>query len=1467
MIGSNMDDEADAGQGNPGGDRELARCLSAWGVAVNSATMKVRLIEPKISNIGSVMSIDRYVAQLRESMVRHDSEWDKVVGLCLSKGLAYETYQERAAEIIADIDAALGSLEDRRSAIVASSSGAGANDLAKTQPAPGSNVKMPVVTLPTFNGERAQWERFWSLFNDMVGKREDIPFSYKLSYLHSSLLGEAKHLIDGFPSTEEGYNNAIKFLCETFDNQKLYAYQVQNALLYIKSPRHCYEDLREFRATYQQQLRKLDIGSQHKDFLELVKAILTSKVTDETIKEVTTEVGIEYDYVSFDKALKRIISQFEFRRFRGRTPLEMKNKRPDRVAVNSTMTNTTFCAFCTERHDSDQCATFRTPEERYNQLRNNRRCLKCGKGGHYARECRARNCIRCQGGHWHLICNTRFDTNRNYSNRAVDTQTRSGPPGRPSGAGGSTAATSGARPYNGPNQFQARARNSRGPRTDTNVQQINVKNVTVSESVALPTGLVDVKGLCPSDKVCLTARAFFDSGSQRSFIHPDLVAELGLPFGPSLPVSVVTFGGHTSTVQCPTVTLQLRVGSSQYCRIAFIITDKVGLKVKVPGLEAVARCLERDGYRLDDTYLTDQIENVKILIGADNFNKFIIGTCKYQAVSLFKTVNGHIISGKITNQSPSEICTSLLVVSQINIKDMEIDSSQVRTAAPPDLSVLWRLESIGIRVKEELLNHNEQDVLLEFCENIQYNQGLYTVALPWKRDPEILPTNYHIARGQLASLYSKFVKDGSLHDQFKTILMDYHRRDFIETVDHDPSKGHFLPYHGVIKESATTPVRIVFNASAKSGDKAVSLNDCLETGPNLTEKLVTSLVRFRMEKFALMADISKAFLRIQVRMEDRKFLKFLWIEDLEQPHVITTYQFKRVLFGSTSSPFLLQGTLWEHFERHGGAYRDMLQSAFYVDNFITTTDTEEELFRTKSVTENILHLAGMPLSQWNSNCAPFNASLQEEDRDIVANVLGMGWNTESDIIFIKRPRLGKFSTVTKRGTLAMVSSIFDPLGLLSPLIMRGKFILRNMWVENCGWDEVLSTDYCNAVNGLVEDFALVEQFKFNRNCVNQSAELLVYCDASVQAYGAVAYAVEKGLGSNLVMSKGKLAPLKSRTIVELELLAVTIGCRLASYIMTLTNKFSNCIIYSDNSCCLAWIESCHSKSVFVKNRVAEINRLKEAFGLSFKHVRTERNPADLISRGASVQELLSSCWLGNVPVMTESVVESVQHAMVCDCYNVVEEVNVCTTVDVSQSIICIDNFSNLNKLILVITRVFQFISKASRGRYGKGNPVHYLIRVAQQEGYPVVYSMLTTSGKGTLEAQNLIRSLRLYPDSELILRSAGRLQHARTYSRADPVLLPKGHHLTELFARRAHERTFHGGLPATLSHLRRTYWVPQGRQLCKRIVARCVKCRRTSGATFDYPSAPPLPAARVNWTRPFSHAAIDLTGLVRVVDH
>ena len=92
-----------------------------------------------------------------------------------------------------------------------------------------------------------------------------------------------------------------------------------------------------------------------------------------------------------------------------------------------------------------------------------------------------------------------------------------------------------------------------------------------------------------------------------------------------------------------------------------------------------------------------------------------------------------------------------------------------------------------------------------------------------------------------------------------------------------------------------------------------SLNDCLHAGPSLTSEIPDVLMRFRYHPVALVADIEKAFLMVQVANADRDVLRFLWIDDpsSEDPNIVLK-RFNRVVFGVTSSPFLLNGTVRNH---------------------------------------------------------------------------------------------------------------------------------------------------------------------------------------------------------------------------------------------------------------------------------------------------------------------------------------------------------------------------------------------------------------------------------------------------------------------------------------------------------------------------------------------------------------------------
>ena len=105
----------------------------------------------------------------------------------------------------------------------------------------------------------------------------------------------------------------------------------------------------------------------------------------------------------------------------------------------------------------------------------------------------------------------------------------------------------------------------------------------------------------------------------------------------------------------------------------------------------------------------------------------------------------------------------------------------------------------------------------------------------------------------------------------------------------------------------------------------------------------------------------------------------------------------------------------------------------------------------------------------------------------------------------------------------------------------------------------------------------------------------------------------------------------------------------------------------------------------------------------------------------------------------------------------------------------------------------------------------------------------------------------LFKDQNRLWRCGGRLENAGVPQTAKhPIFLLKNHHLTELIVSECHSRVMHSGVAATLTELRSKYWVVKGRQLVKRILHKCVTCRRFHGKPYCPPPPPPLPSFRVN---------------------
>ncbi|XP_068210587.1 uncharacterized protein [Palaemon carinicauda] len=189
-------------------------------------------------------------------------------------------------------------------------------------------------------------------------------------------------------------------------------------------------------------------------------------------------------------------------------------------------------------------------------------------------------------------------------------------------------------------------------------------------------------------------------------------------------------------------------------------------------------------------------------------------------------------------------------------------------------------------MSNEPFSHFEAQAIDLFKHTTWYTNRRYTVQLFFKSDsqPEI---NFGRAFAQLMSL--KKSKDPQLFTKYQAILDEYIKEGFIKPVELDPhSDGqmHYLPHHPVLKNSTSTPMRIVLNASAKSGPNSRSLNESLYTAPNLASKIQSMILRFREKPFGLTADISKAFLLIEIAQEHCDYCRFLFFKDSSMTEVV-----------------------------------------------------------------------------------------------------------------------------------------------------------------------------------------------------------------------------------------------------------------------------------------------------------------------------------------------------------------------------------------------------------------------------------------------------------------------------------------------------------------------------------------------------------------------------------------------------
>ena len=151
----------------------------------------------------------------------------------------------------------------------------------------------------------------------------------------------------------------------------------------------------------------------------------------------------------------------------------------------------------------------------------------------------------------------------------------------------------------------------------------------------------------------------------------------------------------------------------------------------------------------------------------------------------------------------------------------------------------------------------------------------------------------------------------------------------------DILRNFYLPHHCVTKEDgSTTKLRVVIDASAKT-TTGYSLKDCLLVGPKCQDDLFNILIRFRMFKIAMLADVAKMYRQVELSPEDRDLHRILWRKNPTDP--ILTYRMTRVAYGIASSSFHAVRSLLDcaKFPNTPEIVEEAIERDFYVDDILT----------------------------------------------------------------------------------------------------------------------------------------------------------------------------------------------------------------------------------------------------------------------------------------------------------------------------------------------------------------------------------------------------------------------------------------------------------------------------------------------------------------------------------------------------
>lgn len=1349
-------------------------------------------------------------------------------------------------------------------------------------------VRLPKLTVPTYSGIYTDWPSFYDSFKRLIHENQSISAIEKFIYLKEALPTDFHRDIRDLPISEANYNETWKELVDRNNSTRVLFTHFMNLLssqpTISKESANAMRTLVHTSRACVNALKNLGVDIDACD--EVVVHFLIAKLPKQTHQLWEQELGKSSEIPKFKKFVDfldvryRTLEAIEFNESHkpatSSSSSVNSNNRPRRSDVVSHKVHhveqegkALKCTLCDNNHVLRRCQKFieLNAYDRKKHANKGRHCINCLSTNHRLATCPStKNCQVCGKRHHTLL---HFPESSNANQVSDDSSNTS---------------------------YASNSNATQTHHVQGSIVPVLAKSLKFTNQyhVLLPTAMVNV---VIADGRLHLLRALIDQGSTGTLVSERAAQALHLKRLPILSAIKMADGQRTSSHGVVSFKIQ-SCTDKQYefeatAAVVKSVTDRLPSKTVEfhdwPHLR---------GIELADPHFYRSVQ-IDLLLGADIYANILKeGLLKGQPN---EPIAQHTALGWIISGVCSQIATPAGPSKSISNNHVSLESLDTL------VKKFYELES----VPSEHQISKEDKWCKEYFTNTHVRQtnGKYMVRLPLKSlfDNSLgLGKSHQMALNRFYSTERKCKSNSKLKQQYDEAINSYFALNQIEPISTTENQHvklnkygqtaylcSTLPHHAVIRDDhLTTKCRVVFDASAKTSN-GNSLNDLLCVGPPLLNDLSTVLMNWRLHEYVITSDVQKMYRCIDMHEEDSYYQKILWYDKSNQ---VKEYRLTTVTFGTASATYtavqIMHTLADDECERYPLA-SNVLKHEMYMDDVYTGSDSIESTIKIRDHTIGALQSAGFKLHKWASNAPELLASIsgeqQEVNETLVLNdhetikTLGMHWRPAADCfcykinfeIDVER------ESWTKRSVLSTIAKLFDPLGLINPVIVSAKIFMKRLWSFNLDWDEQIPCELKREWIQMLTGLSALNELQISRwlhfsAATAKRVELHVFCDGSSHAYAALAYLRVQDSSDqfhvHLITAKSKVTPKPPITIPRIELCAAVLGLKLAQWVcqhIAITKSIAQVYYWLDATIVLSWIRGNINKwPVFVANRIGMIHAATNVS--QWNHVSTHENPADHSSRGLTAQQIigLEAYWHGP-KWLNEPQDKWPKSDWTCLEVDQLEKTVHAADVSIRDSII--HNYSSLNQLLRITARLFRFFNNCRKPKRTRevgsitvlelGTALSALVKTVQLECFAAdMHKVL----KESVVSKTLI-PLTPFIDAHGLLRVRGRLQRSNLpFNQKHPMILPKQHHFTNLLIDDAHQNTLHGGTQLVLNLIRKRFWIIHAKQVIQIRLRKCVRCFREKPQIAQQLMGN-LPEPRItSCSRPFTATGIDFTGAIEL---